>query len=211
MFLLACPDTFIIDNSMRRDRSWLRTWGVARPRPPDVSIFTTSSRIEVDRHRQLVDTGFVMVSIIGQVIADEHRGILTVINLTQKQLEEIGSDKLPSLLWDAGVHLASRMFYYRVTQVALESHICHHGLVWSEPTGICPMERGSFSLLIIMIGHGDGWAGTLSTKMFSQMQFLDSESNGHRYFSFRIQEWRIQYIYIQRAVKQGQHSAVPAW
>jgi hypothetical protein len=52
MFLLAFPDTFIIDNNMRRDRQWLRTWGVARPRPPDMSIFTTSSRIEVDRHRQ---------------------------------------------------------------------------------------------------------------------------------------------------------------
>jgi hypothetical protein len=32
MLLLACPDTFIIDKSMRRDRPWLRTWGVARPR-----------------------------------------------------------------------------------------------------------------------------------------------------------------------------------
>jgi hypothetical protein len=29
-------------------------------------------------------------------IADEHRGLLTVINLTQDQLEEIGSDKLPN-------------------------------------------------------------------------------------------------------------------
>jgi hypothetical protein len=32
IFLLACPDTFIIDSSMRRDRPWLGTWGVARPR-----------------------------------------------------------------------------------------------------------------------------------------------------------------------------------
>jgi hypothetical protein len=86
----------------------------------------------------------VMVSIIGQVIADEHRGLLTVISLTQEQLEEIGSDKLPSLPWDPGVHLASRMFYYRVTQVAPESHILHHGLVWSGPAGTCPMERGIF-------------------------------------------------------------------
>jgi hypothetical protein len=115
MFLLACPDTFIIDNNMRRDRSWLRTRGVARPRPPDMSIFTTSSWIEVDRHRQLVETWCMMVSIIGQEIADEHRGILTVISLTQEQLEEIGSGKLSSLPWDPGVHLASRMFYYRVT------------------------------------------------------------------------------------------------
>jgi hypothetical protein len=82
MFLLAYPDTFIIDNSMRRDRLWLRTWGVARPRPPDISIFTASSRIEVDRHRQLVETSCMMVSIIGHWIADEHRGLLTVISLT---------------------------------------------------------------------------------------------------------------------------------
>jgi hypothetical protein len=65
MFLLACPDTFIIDNSRRNDRSWLRTWGVARPRPPDMSSFTVSSRIEVDHHRQLFETWCVMVSIIG--------------------------------------------------------------------------------------------------------------------------------------------------
>jgi hypothetical protein len=113
MFLLACTDTFIIDNSMRRDRPWLRTWGVAKPRPPDMSIFTSSSRIEVDRHRQIVETWCVMVSITGHGIADEHRELLTVISLTQEKLEEIGSDKLPSLPWDPGVHLASRMFYYR--------------------------------------------------------------------------------------------------
>ena len=55
MFLLGYPDTFIIDNSMRR-------------------------------------------------IADEHKGLLTVISLTQEQLYEIGSDKLPSLPWDPGAH-----------------------------------------------------------------------------------------------------------
>ena len=44
-------------------------------------------------------------------IADEHIGILTLISLTQEQLEEIGSDKLPSFPWYLGVHLASRMFY----------------------------------------------------------------------------------------------------
>jgi hypothetical protein len=44
----------------------------------------------------------VIKSIMGQVIADEHRGLLTVISFTQEQLEEIGSDKLPSLPWDSG-------------------------------------------------------------------------------------------------------------
>jgi hypothetical protein len=71
MFLLAFHDTFIIDNSMRRDRQWLRTWGVARSRPPDMSVFTAFNRIEVDRHKQPVETWCVMVSIIGQMIAGE--------------------------------------------------------------------------------------------------------------------------------------------
>jgi hypothetical protein len=105
----------------------------------------------------------MMVRIIDQVIADEHRGLLTVISLTYERLEEIGSDKLPSFPWDPRFHLVSRMFHYMMTQVVLESHIIHHGLVWSGPIGTCPMERGIFSLLIIMIRHGDGWVGTTST------------------------------------------------
>jgi hypothetical protein len=31
MFLLACPEYFIIDSSRRRDRSWLRAWRMSRP------------------------------------------------------------------------------------------------------------------------------------------------------------------------------------
>jgi hypothetical protein len=209
MFLLACPDIFIIDNNMMRDRPWLRTWGLARPRPPDMSIFTTSSQIEVDHHRKPIETWCVVVSIIVQVIVDEHRGFLTVICLTQEQLEEIGSDKLPSFPWDPGVHLANRMFYYRVTQVVPESHTLHLRLVWSGPAGTCPMERDIFSLLIIMIKHGDGWAGTTSTKMFLQMQLLDNRSKCHRYFNLRIQEWRIWYIYREQSgmviIVQCQH------
>jgi hypothetical protein len=117
---------------------------VARPRPPDMSTFTASIRIEVDHHRNPFETWCVMVSIIGQVIAEEHKGILTVIILTKEQLEEIGSDKLPSFPWDTGVHLISRMFHYMMTQVAPERHILHHGLVWSGPAGTCPMEQGNF-------------------------------------------------------------------
>jgi hypothetical protein len=63
------------------------------------------------------------------MIADEHRGLLTVINLTQEQLEEIGSGKLPSLPWDPGVQLISGVFHYMVTQVATESHTLHQGSV----------------------------------------------------------------------------------
>jgi hypothetical protein len=69
IFLLAFPDMFIIGNNMRRDRQWLRTWGVARPRSPNMSVFTASSWIEVDRHSQPVETWCMMVSIIGHVIA----------------------------------------------------------------------------------------------------------------------------------------------
>jgi hypothetical protein len=145
-----------------------------------------------------------MMSIIGQMITDssggdtdtdthedEHGGIPTVINMTQEQLAEIGSNKLPSSPWDLRVHFVGSLFHLMMIQAAPESHILFFGLVLSGPVGICPMERGSFSLLIIMIGHGDGWASIASTEMFLRMHLLDGSSNCHRYFSLRIQEWRI--------------------
>jgi hypothetical protein len=96
-----------------------------------------------------------------------------------------------------------------MTQVTLESHLLHLGLVWSGPTGICPIERGKFSLLIIMIGHGNGWTSTSSTEVSLQIQFLDNTSDGHRYFILRTQERRIQYVCrgqtIMVRVVQGQH------
>ena len=79
----------------------------------------------------------MMVSIIGQVIEDEHRGLLTVISLTQEQLEEIGSDKLPNFPWDPVVRFVSTMIM--LTQVSPESHTLHHGLVWSGSTNTCLM------------------------------------------------------------------------
>ena len=82
MFLLGHPDTFIIDNSMRRDRPWLRAWRVSRPRLHDRSTFMAYSRSEVDRVRQTIETWCVMVSIIGLVMTDEHSGLPTVINPT---------------------------------------------------------------------------------------------------------------------------------
>jgi hypothetical protein len=51
MSLLSCPDTFIIDNNMRRDRPWLGAWRVSIPRLHDMSTFTAYSRSEVDRVR----------------------------------------------------------------------------------------------------------------------------------------------------------------
>jgi hypothetical protein len=96
-------------------------------------------------------------------IADEHRGLLTVISLTQEQLEEIGSDKLPNFPWDPGVWFVSTMFM--LTQVVPESHTLHLGLVWSGSAGTCPMGRDLFFHLIIMIGHGDVWTGTSSIEI----------------------------------------------
>jgi hypothetical protein len=83
MFLLAFPDTFIIDNNMRE----------------------IDNRIGVDHHRQTVETLCVMVSILGHGIADisegdidtdshgdEHGGLPTMIDMTQEQLVGIGSE-----------------------------------------------------------------------------------------------------------------------
>jgi hypothetical protein len=209
MSLLPFLDTFIMGSSMRRDRQRQRAWRVHGSRPPDRSNFTASSKIEVECHRQPTETWCVMVNTIGQMIADEHRGLPIVISLTQEQLEEIGSDKLPNLPSDPGVQLISGVFHYMVTQVEPESHTLHQGSVWSGSTGICLIERGSFSLLIIMIGHGDGWTGTSSIEMYLQIQFLDSRSNDHRDFSLRIQEGRIQYTYKEESgrvnIVQCQH------
>jgi hypothetical protein len=126
-------------------------------------------------------------------IANEHIGLLTVISLTQQQLEEIGSDKLPSFPWDPGVRFVSTMFM--LTQVAPESHTLHLGLVWSGSASTCPMGRDLFFRLAIMIGHGEVWIGTSSTEMPIQIQFLDNRSNGHRYFSWRTQERRVQDVF----------------
>ena len=62
------------------------------------------------------------------------------------------------------------------------------------------MGRDLFFHLAIMIGHGDVWIGTSSTEMPIQIQFLDSRSSGHRYFSLRIPERRIQDVFKGQTV-----------
>jgi hypothetical protein len=84
MSLLPFLETFIMDISMRRDRQGQRKWRVHGSRPPDRSTFIASRRIEVDRHKHPAETWCMMVSTIGQMIVDEHRGLLTVISLTQE-------------------------------------------------------------------------------------------------------------------------------
>jgi hypothetical protein len=146
-----------------------------------MSIFTTSSWRERDRHRQPVETWCVRERIMGQVVANEHIGLLTVISLTQEQLEEIQSDKLPSFPWDPGVRFVSTMFM--LTQVGPESHKLHLGLVWKGSVGTCPMWLDLSFHLIIMIGHGNVWTGIYSIEVSSLILFLVNQSNGHRYFS----------------------------
>ena len=73
-----------------------------------------------------------------------------------------------------------------LTQVAPENHIIYYGLVLSRHAGPCPMERDSFSLLILMIEHGDGWVDTISTEVLLQMQLMDTRSSRHRYSSLRV-------------------------
>jgi hypothetical protein len=84
MFLIACPGTFIIDNNMRRDRLWLRAWRMSSSRLHDRSTFTTYSRSEVDCVRQTIETWYVTVSIIDQVMTDERKGLQTVISPAQE-------------------------------------------------------------------------------------------------------------------------------
>jgi hypothetical protein len=144
----------------------------------------------------------VMMSILGHGITDisegdtdpdshgdEHGGISTVSTMTQEQLVGIGSDKLPSLPWDPGVHLVSRLFHLMMAQVTPESHIFHSRLVLSWLAGACPMERDNFSLLILMIKYGDGWEDITSIEVLLPMQLLDIRSSFHRYSNVRIQEW----------------------
>jgi hypothetical protein len=87
-----------------------------------------------------------------------------------------------------------------MAQVVPESHILHSGLVLRGLAGACPMERDSFSFLILMIEYGDGWADTTSTKVLLPVQPLDNRSSFHKYFSMRIQEWGIQYVYGEKTI-----------
>jgi hypothetical protein len=70
MFLLAFPDTFVIDSSIRGDRQWQRTWRVGRPRPLDKRVHMAHSSIGVDHQRQTVETLCMMMSILDPRIAD---------------------------------------------------------------------------------------------------------------------------------------------
>jgi hypothetical protein len=59
-----------------------------------------------------------------------------------------------------------------------------------------------------MIEYGGGWEDDDSTKIPLQVQLLDSRPSFYGYFSMRIQEWGIQYVYFEHTVmiRVVQHS-----
>jgi hypothetical protein len=81
-----------------------------------------------------------------------------------------------------------------------KSHILHSGLVLSGLAGDFPMERDNFSLLILMIEYGYGWADINSIEVLLLMQLLDNRSSFHKYSNVRIHEWGIQYVPGERII-----------
>jgi hypothetical protein len=210
MFLLPFPDTLIVDSNIGGDKQWQGTWRVGRPRPPDRSVFIAYSRIGVDHQRQTIETLGVKVSILGRGITyisegdtdsdshwDEDGGLPTVIGITHEQSVGIGSDELTIFPWDPGVHLVRGLFHLMTVQVALESNILHSWMVLRGLAGTCSMWRNRFSLLILVIEYGGGWADDNFTEIPLHVQLLDNMLSFHRYFSMRIQEWGIQYVYFE--------------
>jgi hypothetical protein len=70
LFLLAFPDTFIIDNNIGGDKQWQGTWRVGRKRPPNRSDFITYNRIGEDHQRQTDEALDVMESILSRGTKD---------------------------------------------------------------------------------------------------------------------------------------------
>jgi hypothetical protein len=123
-FMVAFPDTFIIDNSVGGARQWQGTWRVGRLRPPDRSVLIAYNRIGVGHQGQTVEALGVMESILGHGTEDisevttysdshwdEGGGISTVTSRAHQQLVGIGSNELPNLTWDPGVHWVDSLFH----------------------------------------------------------------------------------------------------
>jgi hypothetical protein len=127
---------------------------------------------------------------------DEDGWLLTTISVQRQQLVGIRSDELPNFPWDSGTHLVSSFFHIMTVQVALVIIILHSLINLRGIVGICSMWRDRFSLLILVIEFGDGWEDFGSTGIPFQVELLDSKPNHHRYFSMRIQEWGIHYVYV---------------
>ena len=79
---------------------------MSRLRLHDRSTFTAYSRSEVDCVRQTVETWYVTVSIIDQVMTDERRGLQTVIrDSSQRHVEMYGGIQRGVLLGREETHL----------------------------------------------------------------------------------------------------------
>jgi hypothetical protein len=122
--MIAFPDTFIIDSNTGGDRQWQGTWRVGMPRPLDNSVLIVFIRIGVDHHGQTVEAMGMMGSILGHgtediskvaTYSDSHwdeAGVISIVtNREHQQLVGIGSDELPNLTWDSGVHLVNSLFH----------------------------------------------------------------------------------------------------
>jgi len=114
-------------------------------RPPNNSVFITYKRIGVCHQRRTIEALGVKESILGHGIRDisevdtyldshwdDDGGISTVTSRAHQQLVGIGSDGLPNLTWDMGVHLVSslihlmRIHYVHFEQTVMIRVVQHH-------------------------------------------------------------------------------------
>jgi hypothetical protein len=124
IFMIAFPDTFIIESNIGGARQWQGTWRFGRLRPPDMSVLIAYSRIGVDHQGHTVEALGMMESILGHGTEDisevatysnshwdEGGGISTVTSRAHQQLVGIGSHELPNLTWDPRVHWVNSLFH----------------------------------------------------------------------------------------------------
>jgi hypothetical protein len=97
----------------------------------------------------------------------------------------IGSDELPNLPWDLGVHLVKGLLHLMRVRVVPASNKLHSWITLRGLARICSMRRDMFSLLILVIELGDGWADFGSTGIPLQVHLFDNRPN-HPRFSMRI-------------------------
>jgi hypothetical protein len=107
--------------------------------------------------------------------------------MAQQQLVGIGSGGLPNFPWDPRIHLVGSLLHLMMVRVAPASDILHSWIVMRGLVGIHSIWRDKFSLLILGIEYGDGFADFGSTGIPLQVRLLDSRPSPYRYFSMRIQ------------------------
>jgi hypothetical protein len=112
----------------------------------------------------------------------------------------IGSGGLPNWPWDPRIHLVSIFLHLLMVQVAPASDLLHSWIVLRGLVGIHSIWQDKFSLLILRIEYGGGFADFGSTGIPLQVRLLDSRPSPYRYFSMRIHEWGIQYVYIGKTI-----------